>query len=267
MDFFKYEAAGNDFIVLDGRDRDLMNLCQTHAKSWCDRHFGIGADGILLITASDHADAFMHVINADGSTAAMCGNGIRCVACCLHESGMTAESLQIDTLGGLQVVQRLPEGLFSVRMARANLGSVCEIDQNGRLWKGRCVDVGNPHAVFEVQEDPSIAIHNAGEFLSHHPLFPDRCNIECIRRIAPNILDFAVYERGVGPTLACGTGCVAAATAFAHEHGLAGKSIEIHALGGKLFVQTAANPGDPVCLIGPARRVFCGSIQDDALCC
>ncbi len=118
----------------------------------------------------------------------------------------------------------------------------------------------HPYAVFEIDDDPRDALQTAGEFLSNHETFPDRCNIEFVRPIAPQILDFTVYERGAGPTLACGTGCVAAATAYAHHHRLRGQTIEIHAPGGMLKVAVPVDPGDHPRLIGPATRVFTGEV-------
>lgn len=273
MQFTKYEAAGNDFIVVDARKnpQDYV-FCQHHACRLCDRHFGIGADGILVITQtiSDLKDtsmnAAMHVINSDGSVAAMCGNGIRCVARHLYEyDGISTNcTLRIGTLGGMQQVNCLDVSdeywYIEVILQRAVLGQICKITQNGRFWCGQCVDVGNPHAVFEIDSDPRDALQIAGEFLSNHETFPDRCNIEFIHALDERTLDFTVYERGAGPTLACGTGCVAAATAFAHHHDLKGQTIEIHAPGGILKVIVPLDPAEPPHLIGPARRVFWGNV-------
>ncbi len=263
MKFSKYEAAGNDFVVIDARKQpELLSNCIADARQICDRHYGIGADGILVIAQSlenphaDDVDAAMHVINSDGSIAAMCGNGIRCVADYLFRAPDVP--LRIDTLGGLQIVQctnaNLPR-IFQVRMSKAQLTMPCCLDQSGHIWHGQCVDVGNPHAVFEIEDSPSDALKTAGEFLSNHPFFPDRCNIEFIRPIAAQTLELTVYERGAGPTLACGTGCVAAAVAFADHHDLSNTTIEIHAPGGILHVIIS---GRDVRLQGQARRVFEG---------
>ena len=273
--FSKYEAAGNDFIIIDKRDVpaesvvSVLNQIQNCAAQWCDRHFGIGADGILVMTqpgiAHPECHAAMHVINADGSIAAMCGNGIRCAARWLYEHTpvlKTETPLQIDTLGGTQIVRCLsPKSdnwLLEVAMAKAVLTDVCRIEQNHDVWLGQCVDVGNPHAVFEVDNDPREALQKAGSFLSHHPTFPDRCNIEFIQEIAPCVLKMTVYERGVGPTLACGTGCVASAVAYANTHGITQGRIELNPPGGQIFVVIQEN-ASPL-LQGPARHVFDGMI-------
>ncbi len=273
MEFTKYEAAGNDFIVVDARRQpQLLDDCMKCGSQFCDRHFGIGADGILVITqtisglAGTSMDAAMHVINSDGSIAAMCGNGIRCVARYLYECDNipTDCALRIGTLGGLQLVKCMDaqneHWQIEVILQRAVLGQICKIAQDERLWLGQCVDVGNPHAVFEIDEDPRDALQIAGEYLSNHEIFPDRCNIEFIHALDEKILDFTVYERGAGPTLACGTGCVAAATAYAHHHGLCGQTIEIHAPGGFLKVKVPLDPTEHPHLTGPARRVFSGNV-------
>lgn len=275
--FDKYEAAGNDFIVVDRRDttRDAIEAMlegyQTHARRWCDRHFGIGADGILVMTlapleASD-CDVAMHIINADGSIAAMCGNGIRCAGRWFYEhagvlAALPEKPIKIYTLGGIQTVRCLSKDddawHLEVAMACAALTDTCQIAQGDRIWNGQCVNVGNPHAVFEISSSPEEALRQSGAFLSHHSTFPDRCNIEFIRELSPCVLEMAVYERGVGPTLACGTGCVASATAYAHSHGIAEGAIVLHLPGGILRVVIPPN-GTPL-LQGPTRHVFSGII-------
>ncbi|MBQ8037474.1 MAG: diaminopimelate epimerase [Proteobacteria bacterium] len=255
--FDKYEAAGNDFIVIDCRqDNRRFEMAQKYAHVWCKRHFGIGADGILAITKPNDAQnpAYMHVINSDGSIAAMCGNGIRCVALHLCNSGAPG-LLHIETDGGLQTVQKLDHNTFEVTIARAELLSTCYIHQNDTQWHGTRVDVGNPHCVFETP-DPQKALAQAGEYLSNHQTFPDRSNIEFIRERTQNSIDLTVYERGAGPTLACGTGCVAAAKAYTAARHIADVTIEIHAPGGILYVHIPKT-GSPK-LIGPARHVFFG---------
>ena len=260
--FKKYEAAGNDFIIIDCRmDNWRLEMALKYADLWCNRHFGIGADGILAITSprDPQNHAYMHVINSDGSVAAMCGNGIRCVAAYLG-AYYTPDNLLIETDSGLQAVRYITDNnlpSYEVTLAKANILAPCDIPQNDKIWHGLRVDVGNPHCVFETP-DPSEALASAGEFLSNHEIFPDRSNIEFIRERAQDVIDLTVYERGAGPTLACGTGCVAAAKAYAHARNRADTTIEIHAPGGilKVYVPKSGAPK----LIGPANYVFSGSI-------
>lgn len=271
--FYKYQAAGNDFILIDTKEcPNALDVAQKNAKFLCDRHFGVGGDGVLVLTYHDHVDALMHIINGDGSTANMCGNGIRCAALHLYHanaSSKIAQTLAIDTRGGLQHIRFLDskEGgalKISVAIARAEIQKDIEIIHEREHYKGVQVDVGNPHAVFECRH-PKAALEQSGEYLSHHPLFPDRSNIELIREIAPNELEFYVYERGVGPTLACGTGCVAAACAYAARHHTFGDML-IHAPGGDLTVRVPENSASPIELMGDAHKVFEGyiALSDEA---
>lgn len=271
MEFYKYEAAQNDFILVDllkpaERNEAIMEFLKKSARMLCDRRLGIGADGILVLALSDRADAFMHIINSDGSIAAMCGNGIRCAARYLYKRRIPdlARPLYIDTLGGLQHVRYISgdasEFQIEVAIDHANITGNCEIRQNDKVWCGIQVDVGNPHAVFET-DDPDTALAESGEYLSNHPHFPDRSNIEFIREIGEKTLKFSVYERGAGPTPACGTGCVAAAAAYCHAHRTFG-CIQIHAPGGDLCVTVPENGADRMRLCGPARFVFRGSLDE-----
>ncbi len=266
--FEKYEAAGNDFIVIDMRsDNDILDICKQHCTRMCDRHFGIGADGILLVCRTTaniqecDVDAGMIVLNADGSTAEMCGNGIRCVSKYLYALCPANKPLRIATAAGIQVINRLDDGRFEVQMAKAVPGNTVSIRHNDREWFGRTIDVGNPHAVFEIETSPAEAIEAAGAFLSNHPIFPAKSNIEFIREAKENTLDMTVYERGVGPTLACGTGCVAAARAFAINHGLADVTITLRLPGGEIEVDIGSGLDCPVILRGGATHVFSGEFD------
>lgn len=271
LKFQKYEAAGNDFILIDARhDDSLLRSCALIARDLCDRHKGIGADGILVITRTinndDDMDSAMNIINADGSIAAMCGNGIRCAARYLYEFyGFDKKApLRIGTLGGTQIVQCIRSNTdtwqLEVEMAHVERLDRVTIVQKKQKWVGQIVNVGNPHAVFEV-DSPHIALASAGEFLSNHETFPDRSNIEFIRPISDKSIELTVYERGVGPTLACGTGCTAAAVSYAFDHNQLNQNIEIHAPGGILSV-TVPDDLKHVKLRGPASHVFEGKISD-----
>lgn len=267
MDFYKYEAAGNDFILVDlsggGNMADVdmwLEVLQEAAPRLCDRHFGIGADGILVMAPSKRGVAYMHIINADGTLAAMCGNGIRCAARYIYRRRVfdTREHLWIDTAGGLQAVSFLDDdgacSLIDVKMAQAQVLDACHIQHENVRYDGIVVNTGNPHAVFEV-ENPAESLRISGNYLSNYPLFPDRANIEFISEFAPNVIDFAVYERGVGPTLSCGTGCVAAAVAYAQKRRILKGVVEIHAPGGTLYVVLENGEAH---LQGPATFVFSG---------
>ncbi len=251
--FKKYEASGNDFIVVDEADLPGMTqeaaelLLRKAAPHWCDRHFGIGGDGILLIGLSGNcagAPASMIIVNADASTAGMCGNGIRCAAAEWERRYrlLSRGELRVSTRGGIQRVCAAPfaggQG-FAVDIARCAFVRSVALQTSSRIWYGDEIDVGNPHAVFETAPGdilPDEASAQFGAQLSAHSLFADRANIEFIREIGPNRLEMRVYERGVGPTLACGTGCVASAFAYCRRRRIAGARISIETLGGDLRV-------------------------------
>ena len=271
MDFFKYEASGNDFILVDllgsGDMLDIevwLEFFQKTAPKLCDRHYGVGADGILVLAPSKVGYAFMHIINADGSTAAMCGNGIRCAARYLYKKRIfdIRGFLQIETLGGLQTVCFVDKDeeswIIDVKMAHAIIDDVCTLEHQGEKYEGIVVDTGNPHIVFEVLS-PTESLDTLGPIFSNDPQFPDRINVEFIAELQENIIDFTVYERGVGPTLSCGTGCVAAAVAYAAKRELAKAAIEIHAPGGILHVILK---NDEIHLQGPVKFVFSGHLEE-----
>lgn len=281
--FFKYQAAGNDFVIIDTSEactRDGACACvsywQRRAKNLCDRHFGIGADGLLLVSGhqTESSDARMDIINADGSLAAMCGNGIRCAARFLADKARLSDaSWRIDTLGGIQAVSlRHDAGPFpiEVAMARVTLGNRCQYRaEDGRVFEGRKVDVGNPHFVIvcdpsECHGDVDHALHllaeRYGEALSHAPLFEDGANIEFVSMAADGTASMAVYERGCGITLACGTGATATGAVLMNDFGLKGTCI-IQARGGKLCIKPPHADGR-YRLCGDARRVFMGEVCD-----
>jgi diaminopimelate epimerase len=266
MNFYKYEATGNDFILVDllshGMTQDAyLEFWKKASVRLCDRRHGIGADGILILVPAKRAYAYMHIFNADGSEAAMCGNGIRCAARYLYKNHIhdTRLPIDIDTKGGLQTVRFLSKDAYSwmisVDIARAQIIRESDIDVNGTIYHGTEVDVGNPHFVIQT-DTPLQTMELAGKALSEHPHFPDRTNDEFIRPISDNELELAVYERGVGPTLSCGTGCVASAVAFAKEHG---QTITIHATGGILNVVVRDKCSAQ--LQGPANYIFSGSLE------
>lgn len=291
--FKKYEASGNDFIVVDEADLPGMTqeaaelLLRKAAPHWCDRHFGIGGDGILLIGLADDcagAPASMIIVNADGTAAGMCGNGIRCAAAEWERRYrlLSRGELRVSTRGGIQRVCAAPfadgQG-FAVDIAKCAFARSVSLQTSRRIWNGDEIDVGNPHAVFETAPGgmpPDEALAQFGAQLSSHCAFADRANIEFIREIAPNRLEMRVYERGVGPTLSCGTGCVASAFAYCRRRRITGARISIETPGGELqvdipegidfspvSVQNAggAAGGAKPRLIGTAHFVYSGAAE------
>ncbi|MFO0568208.1 MAG: diaminopimelate epimerase [Polyangiaceae bacterium] len=262
--FHKYEGLGNDFVVIDvGHDGVIS---PERARELCDRHFGIGADGVLMVTppSSEGARARMVVLNADGSRPEMCGNGIRCVA--LHlaiRDGADGISYVVDTDRGplLCEVERQGEaGSVRVGMGRGRVEEPYEADVDGRRVRFLRVSMGNPHAINF--EEPTTAEHadRVGPLVSG--AFAEGSNVELAQRTGDDAFEVVVWERGVGRTLACGTGAAATAVAAARA-GLArfDAPIQVRLPGGPLELLVASETLE-VTMRGPARRVFSGNVGD-----
>lgn len=251
--FEKWEGLGNDFVVIEGQAMDAAM-----ARRLCDRRFGIGADGVLVVTPSPPR---MEVWNADGSRPEMCGNGLRCVAAWLIARGASADGLRVATDAGERRCDGVVVGPDSfeiaVDMGHARLTGPLAVTVQGREHRFAGVDMGNPHAVtFEPYTEEEIDV--IGPAVAVAP--PGGVNVELCQIVDPRRIDVVVWERGVGRTLACGTGACAAAAA-ACEAGLApyGEAIEVALPGGALSIRVAAGTR-AVTMRGPARRVFTGEV-------
>ncbi len=271
LEFIKVEGLGNDFALLDRRDgsspRDLEALSRL-APQLCDRRSGVGGDGLLLVEAPRTSDALarMIVINHDGSRPEMCGNGLRCVA--LHLAQTTGErDLVVETDAGalrcevieLDAARQLAQVRVAMGPAR-RLGARHPEAAPGRAFAA--VSMGNPHAIHFVRgEDPETLARNLGPGVERDPLFPNRTNVEFVRREADGSLTTWVWERGCGITQACGTGACATAAA-AVDAGLAEPDQPIRVLlpGGALTIRVPADPQADVMMTGPARVAFRGSV-------
>lgn len=274
MRFAKYEGLGNDFVIVDGRSQDLARAAQ-HAVELCDRHRGIGADGVLLLEFNAGRPA-MRVINADGSRPEMCGNGLRCVALYLGHTGFRQIpfELDIDTDSGPHHCRVYRDGareLIEVAMRPASLDPKeipvqadaplldSEFEIEGTQIRLSCVSMGNPHAV--TFDDIGAARTALGPRLGTHPKFAKGANIGFARMIDPQRIELAVWERGAGFTQACGTGaCAAAVAAVETGRALRGKPIEVRLPGGPLTL-VVGEPGSRVLMTGPARAVFHGEVD------
>ena len=261
------EGLGNDFIVVDGAPGRITAAA---AVRLCDRRRGIGADGVLTVRPkSASSPAEMHVYNADGSVAEMCGNGLRCVVLELAPKG---EALTIATGGGPRAGQVLPSGLVRVDLASATLlGERIEAQVAGSARLGTGISMGNPHLVLEpfAADVDLLALARAdGPALERHPRFPERVNVGFVQVTGPRQARLVVFERGAGITDACGTGAGAAAVALVRA-GLVEAPVEITLPGGKLIVDIEGDPlGQTdlgrVAITGPARAVYVGEVELDA---
>ena len=284
INFTKMHGLGNDFILIDCRQLKLNNLSML-AKKLCHRRFGVGADQMLLLFDSIHADFMMKIFNADGSEVEMCGNGIRCLAKYIWDRNLSDKKiLHIETLAGIirpekagdMVKVDMGEPIFEpekipVRIVESSKFKVQSskkqkssgiidypLQVEGKEFRVTCVSMGNPHTVIFVENLSHFPVTYYGPLIENQPLFPKKTNVEFIEVLNPIEIKMRVWERGSGETMACGTGASAAAVA-SNMKGLTGKSITIHLLGGDLFVEWAGD--NHVYMTGPAEEVFEGIID------
>ncbi len=274
--FSKYEGLGNDFIIVDGShaQRADLALATKHAVSLCDRHLGIGGDGVLLVDVVGGRPA-MRVINADGSRPEMCGNGIRCVALHMVRTGAVKDNVfEVDTDAGphackVQASGEVAQVEVSMRPPSLEPKSIPVVadarvldqpfDVPGKRVQLSCVSMGNPHGV--TFDDIGNERAMLGPLLEKHARFPRSANIGFARVVAPQLIELAVWERGVGFTQACGTGACACAVA-AVETGRAKRNepIDVRLPGGPLRI-VVGEAGQRLSMTGPARHVFDGSVE------
>lgn len=264
LSFHKYEGLGNDFLVV--RTDDEAAFTPERVRALCDRRFGVGGDGVLLVLPprSEGAVARMKVLNADGSVPEMCGNGLRCVAVAVAvERGVERGELAIDTDAGLRrcVVERGCSGaVVEVDMGIVRVTGELSLEADGEQWPIVTADAGNPHAIVRRTVDPS-RYEAVGRALSTHAHFPRGTNVHFVRH-GEGALDLVVFERGVGLTLACGTGaCATVAVACAHGERRVGETVTVRLPGGELAI-TLGEDGRAR-MRGPARRVFEGVVADE----
>ncbi len=277
MKFTKMQGAGNDYVYVNCFQEEVKNP-QEISKFVSDRHFGIGADGLILIQPSQQADFKMAMYNADGSQGEMCGNAIRCVAKYVYDHGMTDKTqISIDTLAGIKYLElTLEHG--EVSQVRVNMGTPCltadkipvvaeteqvvnvPIDVGGRTCRITAVSMGNPHCVLFLEEDVrTLDLSAIGPHFENHPRFPKRINTEFVNVIDEHTLRMRVWERGSGETLACGTGSCASAVA-AMLNGKCDREVTVLLTGGKLNIAWEGSDA-PVYMTGPAVKVFEGEID------
>jgi diaminopimelate epimerase len=250
MHVTKMHGARNDFIIVDGRKEFVENVA-SFARWACDRRAGIGADGVIVLQPAQRADLRMRTINADGSEAEMCGNGIRCAARWLDENG-EGGAIAFETEGGIvrtEVVAREPEYAVRVAMRRPKVGEIAV----SMVPDGTFVDVGNPHIVILRENADSIDLEAVAEALQREPLLREGVNVHAASLCGPNAMRVRHWERGVGLTEACGTGAVACA-AVAVARRLARAPVEVFVPGGRLVVDF--DEDGAAYLTGPAARVF-----------
>jgi len=276
LEFIKMQGCGNDYIYINCFDKEI-NCPESLSVVLCDRHYGIGGDGVVLICKSDICDAKMRMFNLDGSEGKMCGNAIRCVAKYLYDNGIVKKDIiTIETLSGIKTIQvNTQNGL--VYSAKVDMGkpeltpskipvllpgeSIINepVEIGGKSYNITCVSMGNPHAVVFCDEIDDLNIAEIGPLFEYNELFPERVNTEFVKVIDRNTIKMRVWERGSGETLACGTGACAAAVA-AVLNGYCDKNTDIRVLllGGELVINYT---DETVFMTGDCSKIFEGVVE------
>jgi diaminopimelate epimerase len=273
LQFVKYQGLGNDFILVDNRASSEPIVTPEQAEKLCDRHFGIGGDGVIFaLPGQNGTDYTMRIYNSDGSEPEMCGNGIRCMARFIAdlEGSSAKESYTIHTLAGLITPKLNADGQVTVDMGKPRLTAAeipttlgaeqvvnLPLEVAGQTWQVTCVSMGNPHCITFVDDVQAIDLEKIGPLFEHHTVFPQRTNTEFIEVVRPDYLKMRVWERGAGITLACGTGACASLVA-AVLNGKSDRKATIELPGGPLLIEWAAD--DRIFMTGPADRVFAGNV-------
>lgn len=277
MQFTKWHGLGNDFVIVDGFKEKISNF-KTAAIEICDRHFGIGADGLVLILPSESADFKMRIFNSDGSEAEMCGNATRCVARYVYENGLTDKrKITLETGAGLIKPELILKGdeiaavrvdMGMPRLTRREIPVLGPEDEQlinepltilGKSYPITCVSMGNPHTVTFVDDAEAIDLTAIGPLIETNSLFPQKTNVEFIEVLDRENIRMRVWERGAGITLACGTGACASVVAAVLNKKTERKT-KVHLAGGSLSVEWE-NSDNHVYITGTATEVFTGQYK------
>lgn len=279
MKFTKWQALGNDFIFINTLAKDFpengFNEVLERTIQLCDRHFGIGADGIIFILPSDKADLRMRIFNNDGSEAEMCGNGIRAFSKWAYSLGLVnKKKFNVETGAGILTPELLDDGTVKVDMGTprlqaeeipvVGLGEGMVISKNLTIpdknidYKVTCVSMGNPHCVIFTKDVEKLELAKVGPIIEVDRHFPKKINVEFVEQLEDHKLRMRVWERGAGITMACGTGTCATVVA-AILNGKLKDYAGVQLDGGILHIEWSGNPNDHVYMTGPAEMVFEGT--------
>jgi diaminopimelate epimerase len=278
VEFVKAHGTGNDFVVIEDLG-DRYRLTPEFVRAVCDRHFGIGGDGLIRIAPGRLARFYMDYRNADGSSAEMCGNGVRVVGKYLADRDHVSGSFELETGAGVKhldlhaaddgAIDQVTVDMGAPSFDRAEVpmagdGEALEepLQVGGETVVATCLSMGNPHAVVFVDDVDAAPVTRLGPLLEAHPAFPNKTNVEFVQVLDGRTVRQRTWERGVGETLACGTGACAAAVA-GQVRGLTGREVAVDLRGGRLSL--AWSPGGTVRMTGPAREVAHGTMVGDLL--
>ena len=276
MKFTKMHGIGNDYVYVNCFEESVKNPAEV-SKFVSDRHFGIGSDGLILISPSAKADFRMNIYNADGSQAEMCGNGIRCVAKYVYDYGLTDKTeFSVETLAGIKYLKLQIEN-GKTATVEVNMGApILEakaipvaveespvvnvpVEVKGKIYHMTCVSMGNPHAIIFMNNVKDLDIEAIGPYFENHTVFPKRTNTEFVEVIDRNTVNMRVWERGSNETLACGTGACATTVACILNNKTEDE-VTVHLLGGDLKIRWDRE-NNQVYMTGPATVVFDGEIN------
>ena len=280
LQFSKYQGLGNDFLMLDGRQGPGGDFCfdltPERVRRLCDRRFGVGGDGVILaLPPREGGELRMRIFNADGTEPEMCGNGIRCLARFLADSDgdQPGRTWQIETMAGRIVPQLQADGTIRVDMGAPFLAPDAvpttlatgpaglpqgELDAAGERFAVGAAGMGNPHVVIPVADLAAVDLERWGSALEVHPAFPAKTNVHFVQVLRPDHLVMRVWERGAGPTLACGTGACATLV-VCHRLGLCARQAQLDLPGGPLWIEWDGD-SDHLFMSGPAEAVFDGVV-------
>ena len=277
INFTKMQGLGNDFVVLDYEEYKKTNKTpQELALKLCDRHFGIGADGLIIVNPdTKDTDIGWIFYNNDGSIAQMCGNGIRCFAKYVFEKGyVNKKEFSVETKAGTIIPKILDNGLVRVNMSqpilepekipvKVNNNLNFEVVVSDRTFIANAVSMGNPHCIIITDENTKELALKYGREIETHPLFPEKTNVEFIKILSRDEINLDVWERGCAITLACGTGACASVTA-AILNGLCDNKVKVNLPGGQLLIEWDGNINDTkhdIFMSGRADYSFSGQIE------
>lgn len=280
MKFVKVQGLGNDFVIFETVSWEEAEKYKIFASTVCDRNFGIGADGLIMVGPDTEESIFMRIFNSDGSEAEMCGNGIRCVARYALQRGMVnSNNMSVRTMAGIKlpevkkqndqsVVVRVDMGeptLDRSHIPMRGEGSNREVELNaaGQKFAVTGVSMGNPHCIILVDDADAVPIGTWGPEIEKHILFPARTNVEFVQVINRNEVIMRVWERGAGITLACGTGACATVVGCV-LNGKTDRTVTVHLLGGDLFIEWDERDNH-IYMTGPAVEVYSGQVDLNSL--
>lgn len=265
----KMQGCGNDFVILDYSEFEKTNLSMENlAKKLCDRHFGVGADGMIIpdTKPNGETDIAWYFYNSDGTTAQMCGNGMRCFAKYVYDKKLVnKKEFSVKTLAGIIKPQILDNEMIKVNMgtpileeSKIPFKGEKKVKVQNKEFELTPVSMGNPHCVIFTEEDTLHCAKTYGPEMEIHPNFPEKTNTEFVKIISRNEIEMRVYERGCGITLACGTGACASVVACVLNN-LTDGEVKVNLLGGAVSVEwqgNKENPNQNIFLIGPSKYSF-----------